>query len=365
MYRLFRPLLFRLDPERAHQIGLQAASIAQSVSLSMVEAQYEFEDERLQQQLWGRLFPNPVGLAAGMDKNARLVPFWEALGFGFVEVGSVTAMAADGNPRPRAFRLPKDEGLINRMGLNNDGAAPVAERLEAEQEAYNRPLGINLAKTHDPAVMGEAALEDFRESFRLLAPLASYIVLNISCPNAENGRTFEHPKALDNLLSVISSEQDGPKTTPLLLKMSPPISGHVMFDTRIEDTISVAMAHDVDGFIASNTASDRKGLQTADDTLSAIGEGGLSGPPLADRSTCLVRYLYRRTDGAIPIVGVGGVEDAASAYEKIRAGASLVQLYTALVYEGPGLIKRIKKGLVEQLENDGYASMSEAVGADV
>lgn len=365
MYRFFRPLLFQLDPERAHQLGLQAAALVQRFSLSLLEPQYDFEDERLQQQLWGRLFPNPVGLAAGMDKNARLVPFWEAIGFGFVEVGSVTAMAGDGNPRPRAFRLPEDQGLINRMGLNNEGAAPVAERIEDTQEQHTRPLGINLAKTHDPGVMGDAALEDFRESFRLLAPHASYIVLNISCPNAENGRTFEHPEALDDLLSVIASEQEGPKTTPVLVKMSPPLSDRVMFDTEIEDIVAVATAHEIDGFIASNTASDRKGLQTSQEELNEVGEGGLSGSPLADRATRLVRYLYRTTDGSLPIIGVGGVRDAASAYEKIRAGASLVQLYTALVYEGPGLIKRIKEGLIERLDEDGFSSIDEAVGVDV
>ncbi len=364
MYRFFRPLLFRLDPERAHQIGLQAAVLVQRLSPSVLEPQYGFEHERLNQTLWGRSFPNPIGLAAGMDKNARLVPFWEKIGFGFVEVGSVTAVAGEGNPRPRAFRLPEDEGLINRMGLNNEGAAPVAERLEEKESEYTRPLGINLAKTHDPEVMGEAALEDFRESFRLLAPWADYIVLNISCPNAENGRTFEHPKALDNLLSVIIAEQDEAEALPLLIKMSPPTSGRVMFDTRVEDVIAVAKAHDVDGFIASNTASDRKGLKTSNDRLEAIGDGGLSGPPLADRATCLVRYLYRTTDGTCPIIGVGGVRDAASAYEKIRAGASLVQLYTALVYEGPGLIKRIKEGLVDRLQDDGFSSVSDAVGVD-
>lgn len=365
MYRFFRPLLFRLDPESAHEISMQAASFVQRFSPSIVEPQYGYENERLAQDLWGQTFSNPIGLAAGMDKNARLVPFWEAVGFGFVEVGSVTAMAVDGNPRPRAFRLPEDRSIINRMGLNNEGAAQVAERLDSMEQEPHRPLGINLAKTHDPGVMGEAALEDFRESFRLLAPQADYVVLNISCPNAENGRTFEHPEALDNLLSVIASEQSESNPLPILIKMSPPLSGRVMFDTKIEDIITVATAHNIDGIIASNTASDRKNLKTSQDTLDEIGDGGLSGPPLADRATCLVRYLYRTTNGTIPIVGVGGVQDADSAYEKIRAGASLVQLYTALVYEGPGLVKRMKEGLVQRLTDDGFSSISEAVGVDV
>jgi dihydroorotate dehydrogenase len=365
MYSFLRPLLFRMDAERAHKMSLRTAELVQAVAPSLVEPQYGYEDERLKQRLWGETFPNPVGLAAGVDKDARLVPFWEAVGFGFVEVGSVSAMAADGNPKPRAFRLPDDQALLNRMGLNNEGAATVAERLEDGRTSRTRPLGINLAKTHDPGVMGEAALEDFRESFRLLAPQAGYVVLNVSCPNTEDGRTFEDPRALDDLLDTIFSEQKAPGLeVPVLIKLSPPVSERVIFDTRLEDLVSVAQAHGVHGFIASNTTADRSGLRTPAEEVEAMGEGGISGPPLADRATCLVRYLYRVTDGECPIIGVGGVRDADSAYAKIRAGASLVQLYTALVYEGPGLVKQIKEGLVERLREDGHVSISDAVGMD-
>jgi len=365
MYQFLRPLLFQMDAERAHKVSLQAAKLVQSVAPSLLEPQYGFEDERLKQRLWGLTFPNPVGLAAGFDKNAQLVPFWEAVGFGFAEVGSISAMAAGGNPKPRAFRLPEDEALINRMGLNNEGAAVIAERLEESKNDRSRPLGINLVKTNDPGVMGDAALEDFRESFRLLAPEASYVVLNVSCPNTEDGQTFEAPHALDDLLATIASEQKAPVLSmPVLVKLSPPLSDRVTFDTRLEDIVAVAEEHGVDGFIASNTASDRQGLQTSNDELEAIGEGGVSGRPLADRATCLVRYLYRATDGERPIIGVGGVHDAESAYAKIKAGASLVQLYTALVYEGPGLIKEIKEGLVERLREDGHVSIADAVGTE-
>lgn len=366
MYNFLRPLLFRLDAERAHEVSLRTAEMVQSVAPSIVEPQYGYEDERLKQRLWGTVFPNPVGLAAGMDKNARLIPFWEAIGFGFIEVGSVSAMATDGNPKPRAFRLPKDEALLNRMGLNNEGAASIAERLEEGRNDRTRPLGINLAKTHDPGVMGEAALEDFRESFRLLASQASYIVLNVSCPNTEDGRTFEDPQALDRLLETVFSEQKAPGLeVPVLIKLSPPVSEDVIFDTRLEDIVTVAEAHGIHGFIASNTASDRKGLQTSPVELETMGAGGVSGPPLTTRATCLVRYLYRATDGEIPIIGVGGVRDTRTAYDKIRAGASLVQLYTALVYEGPGLIKEIKEGLVDRLREDGHVSIEDAVGTAV
>jgi len=238
MYSFLRPLLFQLDAERAHTVSLRTAELVQRVAPSLVEPQYGFEDERLKQRLWGNVYPNPVGLAAGVDKNARLVPFWEAVGFGFIEVGSVSAMAANGNPKPRAFRLPEDQALLNRMGLNNEGAASIAERLETGRNDRTRPLGINLVKTHDPGVMGEAALEDFRESFRLLAPQASYVVLNVSCPNAEDGQTFEEPRALDELLTTIFSEQKAPGLeVPVLVKLSPPVSERVIFDTRIEDIV--------------------------------------------------------------------------------------------------------------------------------
>ena len=365
MYRFLRPLLFRLSPERAHTTSLWAARMAQRVALPLVASQYQFEDERLKQRLWGTTFPNPVGLAAGADKNARAVPFWEAVGFGFVEVGSVSARPAAGNPKPRAFRLPEDQALINRLGLNNDGAEAVAERLDRGRADRSRPLGINLAKTHDPDIMGEAALEDFRTSFGHLVGQADYVTLNVSCPNTPDGGTFEDPAALDELLDTIAAEQKAPGlAVPVLIKLSPPLSDRVLFDTRLEEILAVATAHDIDGFVASNTAPDRKGMRTPADRLDEIGAGGLSGPPLEDRATRLVQYLYRATDGEIPIVGVGGVHDAASAYTKLRAGASLVQLYTALVYEGPGLVREIKEGLVARLAEDGYASIENVVGAD-
>jgi dihydroorotate dehydrogenase len=366
MYQVLRPLLFRLDAERAHTVSLWAARVAQATAPSLVESQYGFEDERLKQRLWGTTVPNPVGLAAGADKNARAVPFWEAVGFGFVEVGSVSAQPAPGNPRPRAFRLPGDRALINRMGLNNDGAEVVAERLERGRSERSRPLGINLAKTHDPDIMGEAAVDDFRASFRQLRGQAEYVVLNVSCPNTADGGTFEDPAALDTLLDAISAEQTAPGlSVPILVKLSPPLTDRVVFDTRLEEILAVVQDREVDGFIATNTTSDRQNLRTSTDRLAEIGDGGLSGRPLADRATRMVGYLYQATDGDIPIIGVGGVHDAASAYAKIRAGASLVQLYTALVYEGPALVQDIKKGLVERLSDDGYASIEEAVGVDV
>lgn len=352
-----------MDAERAHDVTLRVADLAQSYAPSFLASLYEYEDERLKQRLWGKTFPNPVGLAAGADKNAQAVPFWESIGFGFVEAGSVTARPSDGNPQPRAFRLPDDEALVNRMGLNNDGAAAVAKHLEAVRRVKERPIGINIAKTHSPDIMGEAALEDFRESFHLLAPHAAYVALNISCPNTAEGKTFESPDALDELLTVIGRERKSPeRRVPILLKLSPPESDRLVFDSALEDMISVALHHEVDGFIASNTMPSRSGLETDGRTLDRIGDGGLSGRPLHGRATQLVRYLYQATEGTVPIIGVGGVRDADTAIAMIQAGASLVQIYTGLVYEGPALVKRIKEGLVRRVKQDGLTSVADLVG---
>ncbi len=369
MYAYVRRLLFGLDPERAHHLGLGAARLAQAVTPALVDPLFEYEHARLRQTVWGLDLPNPVGLAAGFDKNARLIPFWKHVGFGFAEVGSVSARRSKGNPRPRAFRLPEDRALINRMGLNNDGAERIARRLRKVVGANGAksplPLGINLAKTHDPAIMGEAAVEDFRQSFRLLAPMAGYIALNISCPNTAEGKTFEDPDALDALLAALFAERKAMGLlVPILLKLSPPETEKVVYDSRVEEIVAIGRAHGVHGYIATNTASDRQGLRTDAARLKAIGPGGLSGAPLAPRATRLLRYLYRLTEGRVPLIGVGGIASAQDAYERLRSGATLVQLYTGLVYEGPGLVKRIKEGLVRLLEQDGYGAVRDIIGLD-
>ena len=362
MYKLIRPLLFSLDAEHAHRWGLRSARLGQAVGMKALKAMYEYEHDALKIKRFGMAFSNPVGLAAGFDKNARLPAFWKALGFGFAEVGSVTARPSEGNPHPRAFRLPEDRAIINRMGLNNEGAEAVAERLKADDHA-ELPLGINIAKTHDPDIMGEAAVEDFRRGFRLLAPLAGYVALNISCPNTREGKTFESPSALRALLEAIHRENES-VGVPVLLKLSPPLSDHVVYDSAMHAIIELAREYEVDGFIAANTAKDRAGLLTPAETVEEMGPGGLSGVPLARRTTRLIRHLYRATDGELPIIGVGGIDSARAAYEKIRAGASLVQIYTGLIYEGPGLVKEIKKNLARLVLADGYGRLEDAVGVD-
>lgn len=370
MYRFLRPLLFRMGAEQAHRLSTGAARWVQHLRPEAIEPLFRFEDAALYRQVWGLDFKSPVGLAAGFDKNAELVRFWKALGFGFAEVGSVTTQPAMGNPQPRAFRLAEDRALVNRLGLGNEGADAVAGRLD-DAGTRSAPLGVNIAKTPASARGGEAltgddAVEDYRKSFHRLAPHADYVTLNVSCPNTPGGGTFEEPDALDALLEAIFAERERMYLgdLPVLVKLSPPESERLVYDSALDDVVAVARAHGVDGFVAANTASDRAGLSASPERLDEVGEGGLSGPPVAERSTALVRYLYRLTDGDLPIIGVGGVDSAQAAYEKIRAGASLVQLYTGLVYEGPGLVKNIKQGLAERLAEDGFGSIAAAVGVD-
>jgi len=365
MYSKFRSLLFLLGAESAHGVATAAAMVAQRATPFLLDSMFEFAHPSLHQEILGKTFSNPVGLAAGFDKNARLVPFFKKVGCGFVEVGSISAQKCKGNKRPRAFRLPEDEALINRMGLNNAGASSIAPRLKKYAGQIAFPIGVNIVKTHDASIQGKAAIADFCESFRLVAPWADYIALNVSCPNTTEGKTFEDPNSLDDLLRAIMAERSlMTRKVPVLVKMSPPSSANFVLDSFYDEMILVSLAHGVNGFIASNTASDREGLVTSSERLQAIGNGGLSGQPIRSRANGLVKYLYRKTEGRIPIIGVGGIASAEQAYERIKAGASLIQVYTGLVYEGPGLIRSIKQGLVRLMEEDGHSSIKQVVGAD-
>ena len=367
MYALFRPLLFKMDAERAHQLAFRSARFVQAISPSLVQPFFAYENPVLHQKLWNLHFSSPVGLAAGFDKNGQLIKFWSKLGFGYTEVGSVSARSSVGNPKPRMFRLPEDQALINRMGLNNEGAESISKRINRLPLHTLPPLGINLAKTHNPAIMGEKAIDDFARSFELLAPLASYIVLNISCPNTTEGKTFEEPEALNKLLDRIMEARSSMRSpVPLLVKLSPTFSEHVVYDSAIEEVMEIVLTKRIEGVIATNTAPDREGLEkTPESDLYAIGAGGLSGKPLALRTTRLVRYLYEKSMGRLPIIAVGGIDSAEQAYANIKAGASLIQIYSGMVYKGPGIVKRIKKGLVRLLKQDGHSSIRDAIGADV
>ena len=364
IYRCIRPLLFWFDSEEVHELTKALALYIQSRPriLKVLGAVCRFERDALKQQIWGVDFPNPIGLAAGFDKDAELLPFWKALGFGFVEVGSVTAKASDGNSEPRLFRLPRDKAIINRCGLPSRGAEQVAQHLE--QFGGIVVKGVSIAKTHDPKIVREAAIEDYKKSFVQLAPFGDYVVLNVSCPNTEDGKTFEEAASLDRLLDAITSERSLRELrVPILIKLSPLDTSKVIYDSGLEEVLRVALRYRVDGFIVCNTATDRVGLETGDVQLTAIGEGGLSGRPLRDRAVRMVQYIYQNTKGEAPIIGTGGVDSAKDAYRMICAGASLVQLYTGLVYKGPSAINKIKRGLVKLMKTDGWTSVQDAVGS--
>ena len=348
-YDIARPLLFLLPAETAHHVvhrglrGVQATPIE-----GIVADRYTVEDERLETEVFGCEFPNPVGVAAGFDKNARVPPALAALGFGSVEVGGVTAHPQSGNPRPRLFRLEADRALVNRMGLNNDGAAVVGERLARTGPAADVPVGVNVAKSE---TVGEAeAPADYRETYEAVAAGADYVVVNVSCPNSQGFGALQNRESM----AAILGELRDAGASPLLVKLSPDLP-----EPALEDAVELADDLDLEGIVAVNTTTDRPdSLRSPNRTE----EGGLSGEPLEPRATEVVRFVAQRTD--VPVVGVGGVDSAADAYAKIRAGASLVQLYTGLVYEGPSLARDINQGLLELLERDGFDSVDAAVGAD-
>jgi dihydroorotate dehydrogenase len=357
LYRLLlQPLLFRIDPERAHHLTLWLLRrLAQMPSVQKLWHRWRpFEHAALQTQVAGLRFPNPVGLAAGFDKNATAVGAFPALGFGFVEVGTVTPRPQVGNPAPRLFRLPADQAVINRLGFNNDGAAAVAQRLRTSPRSI--PVGINLGKNADTPLA--QALDDYRAGLEALFDVADYLVVNVSSPNTPGLRTLQTRAALSTLLSGVQTSNHSlarvrqVQPRPLFVKIAPDLE-----PDALDDVVAAVQISTLDGIIATNTTIGREGLATR------IAEaGGLSGCPLRQRSTEVIRYVYRRARGRIPIIGVGGIFSAEDAYDKICAGASLVQLYTGLIYRGPGLPHRINVGLVRLLRRDGLTHFSQAVG---
>ena len=384
LYRhLIRPALFLQDPETIHDRMMRALRWAGRHELCCDAIESFLGAADLPVELFGLRFPNPVGLAAGMDKYGDALPVWRALGFGFAELGAVTWQAQPGNPMPRVFRAVADGAIVNRMGFNNPGAAAMAKRLEewrALRRWPNHPVGINLGKSKTTPL--ERAAEDYASSFRVLQTYFDFFVVNVSSPNTPSLRKLQDKSALDEILAALQQSQcqsqiangksliatvpahspghinsEGPK--PILVKVAPDLS----FDA-LDEILELAGPRHVAGIVATNTTITRPSARAPALQRAYAEAGGLSGLPLRARSTEVIRHLYRQVQGTLPIVGVGGIFSAADAWEKIVAGASLVQVYTGMVYEGPGLAKEIVTGLLERLERAGLRQLREAVGIE-
>jgi dihydroorotate dehydrogenase len=343
---LVRPLLFRLDSERAHELGVDGLALLARISPACrwLEAATRLPSAARPVQAFGLTFPNRVGLAAGFDKNARAWPAAAALGFGHVEIGTVTALAQPGNPTPRMFRYPDAEAVINRMGFNNEGAAAVAARLAKQPGPGRRriPLGVNLGKSKVAGL--EEATADYLASFARLAEFADYLVLNVSSPNTPNLRQLQDESRLRELLGAITAAnreraaKAAGRRVPVLLKIAPDLTW-----PQIDTVLGVIAEHGLDGIIATNTTLARPG------PFASVNEaGGLSGAPLLRRSTEIVRYIARATEGRLPIIGVGGITDVAGAAEKLDAGATLVQVYSGMIYRGPFFASHLARGLADR-----------------
>ena len=357
LYPTARWVLFRFDAERVHEFAMRRLeSWGRSERLTKgLRNRYFMEDARLSQELWGLRFPNPVGIAAGFDKNARLVNTLPHLGFGFVEIGTVTSEAQSGNPKPRMFRLPKDKALINRLGFNNDGADTVAARL-AKAGPHMVPVGVNIGKAR--RVPNAEATADYLKTFERLWPYGDYFVVNVSSPNTPGLRDLQARESIDDIVASLKArnvelaKQQGARPRPLLVKVAPDLA-----PKALEELVEVARSQRLDGIIATNTTTSRVGLKK-----DVQQEGGLSGAPLRERSTKIIRDIHALTDGRIPIVGVGGVFSAQDAWDKLLAGASLIQLYTGFIYGGPATASRINEGLVELMEQNEVEHLADIVG---
>jgi len=344
MYKtILKPLLFSFQPEKAHKITMQLFRLSLSLPFGkkIFKSLYTLEDKKLQRTLFGLNFDNPVGLAAGFDKDGRYFKDLENLGFGFIEIGTVTPKPQDGNPKPRLFRLKEDAALINRMGFNNEGLDAFVERIK-KRSNDRIIIGGNIGK--NKVTPNEMAFRDYEICFEALYPYVDYFVVNVSSPNTPNLRDLQEKEPLTKLLNSIQKLNQGkiaPK--PILLKIAPDLT-----EGQLDDIIDIVSDTKIDGLIATNTTIDRSNLSTDQSVVQQIGNGGLSGAPLRNRSTEIIRYIHTKSNGSIPIVGVGGISKPEDAIEKLEAGASLVQVYSGLVYYGPGLIRDINKAILDK-----------------
>jgi dihydroorotate dehydrogenase len=309
----------------------------------LLKRSYQKKSASLHRKLWGIDFPNPVGLAAGFDKDAKHIDALACLGFGFIEIGTLTPKAQDGNPAPRLFRLPTDKALINRMGFNNGGVDAAVLRLQQRKERII--IGGNIGK--NKITPNEEAYKDYEYNVKALHAVVDYFVVNVSSPNTPGLRELQEKAPLMDLLHKVQAVNKAlPNPKPVLLKIAPDLT-----DTQLDDIVEIVAATQIDGIVATNTTIDRSQLQTPATEVEAIGAGGLSGKPVTARSTEVIRYIHQKTNGTIPMIAVGGIFTAADAIEKLNAGASLVQVYTGFIYEGPGMVKRICNGLLQQKNN--------------
>ncbi len=339
-----RPLMFRLDPERAHRMTL--AILARMPALVPAP-----DPPELRTTLWGVTFSNPLGLAAGLDKDARAVAAWNALGFGFVELGTITPRPQFGNPRPRMWRITERRALVNRLGFPSDGMEEVKPRIQRMRaQGLRMRIGLNFGPNKAP----EGVTEDYAALASRLGPLADFIVVNLSSPNTPGLRAWQAPERMRTIFEAVRAAQPQNRR-PLMVKLSPDLE-----ERELREICVAAIDLALDGIVATNTTLKREEVGVA-----ASFEGGLSGEPLAMRAREVIGQIYRNTQGRLPIIGVGGIKSAEDAYAHIRAGASMVEFYTGFVYRGPGLVREIKEGLVRLLNRDGFSSISEAVGSAV
>ena len=359
LYRnVVRPVLFTQNAEDIHNRTMRALAFASRHESVCAATRAFLGAPELPVELFGLKFPNPVGLAAGMDKHAAAVPAWAAMGFGFTELGAATWHAQPGNPLPRVFRAISEEAIVNRMGFNNPGAAAIAEKILEWRKLGrwpNHPVGINLGKSKIEPL--EKAAEDYANSFRLLQSHLDFFVVNVSSPNTPNLRQLQDKSALDEIFAALQEVNGSQK--PILVKVAPDLTFEVL-----DEILELVGPRQIAGIVATNTTISRPSSSNPTVQKVYAEAGGLSGKPLRTRSTEVVRHLYRQTKGKLPIIGVGGIFNVADAWEKIAAGASLVQIYTGLVYEGPGITRQIVSGLKARLTAAGISKLSEAVGCE-
>lgn len=341
MYKLLlRPLFFLFDPEKIHHFTFSLIKTTSKIPgfQGLFRSLYVVEDKQLERHLFGITFKNPVGLAAGFDKNAVLYNELANFGFGFIEIGTVTPKAQAGNPKKRLFRLKNDQGIINRMGFNNEGLEAAISQLKHNKKRL--VIGGNIGKNTN--TKPEDYTKDYLECFNALHPYVDYFVLNVSCPNVGSHAKLNDKDYLEELISAVqTANKNFEKQKPILLKIAPDLN-----DNQLDEIVELVAQTKLDGVIASNTSTDRAGLKASTQQLDAIGNGGLSGQPIKDKSTRVIQYLSDKSNKAFPIIGVGGIHSAEDALEKIQAGASLVQVYTGFIYEGPSLVKKINKAIL-------------------